>query len=138
LPGQSLLVYEPAHGLVRPVFPWEAGQAQERLRLGPVLDTGQTADRWMPDRHCCPCAFLRGLHTRGAGFIPRQQAGLPFTVLTSWQPAGRIETGQVAEQRVEVADAPGRAQLFRRRQGNRDQATRDGDRELSLLTNLPL
>jgi len=51
---------------------------------------------------------------------------------------GRIETGHVAEQRVQVWDAQGGAHLFRRIRVKRDQATRDGDWVLYILTNLPL
>jgi IS4 transposase len=51
---------------------------------------------------------------------------------------GRIETGQVAEQRVQVWDAQGQAHLLRRIRVKLDQATRDGDRVLDILTNLPL
>jgi hypothetical protein len=81
---------------------------------------------------------LGGLQTRGAAFITRQHEGLPCEVVTSWQTGGRIETGQGAEQRVAVRDAQGQPQLFRRIRVHLAQATRDGDRELSLLTNLPL
>jgi Transposase DDE domain len=59
-------------------------------------------------------------------------------VVTTLRPVGRIETGQVAEQRVQVWDAQGQAHLFRRIQVKLDQATRDGDRVLYILTNLPL
>jgi hypothetical protein len=50
---------------------------------------------------------------------------------------GRIETGQVAEQRVRVGDAQGVAYVFRRIRVQLDQATRDGDRLLYLVTNPP-
>lgn len=137
LPGKSLVVYEPAHGLVSEVFPCEDGHAQERSLFGPVLETVQTHDLWIQDRNCCTCAFLGGLHARGAAFITRQHEGLPFEVVTSWRTVGRTETGQVAEQRVQVRDAQGHLHLFRRIRVKLDQATRDGDRELYLLTNLP-
>ncbi|MGH8603738.1 MAG: IS4/IS5 family transposase, partial [Gammaproteobacteria bacterium] len=39
LPGKSLVVYEPALGLVTEVFPCEDGHAQERALLGEVLPT---------------------------------------------------------------------------------------------------
>jgi IS4 transposase len=137
LPGKSLVVYEPTYGVVCDVFPCEDGHAQERSMLGQVLETVQARDVWIQDRNFCPCAFLCGIETRGAGFITRQHAGLPFPVVTSWRPVGRIETGHVAEQRVQVCEAQGQAHLFRRIQVKRNQATRDGDRVLYLLTNLP-
>ena len=138
LPGQALVVYAPAHGLVTDVFPGEDGHAQERSLFGAVLETVHAGDLWMQDRNCCPCAFLCEIDTRGAGFITRQHEGLPFETVHVLRSVGRIETGHVAEQRVQVRDAQGGTHLFRRIRGKRDQATRDGDRVLSLLTNLPL
>jgi IS4 transposase len=137
LPGKSLVVYEPAHGLVSDVFPCEDGHAQERSLLGLVLETVQAHDLWIQDRNFCTCAFLCEIDSRGAGFITRQHEGLPFEVVTTLRSVGRIETGHVAEQRVQVRDAQGQAHLFRRIRVKLDQATRDGDRELYILTNLP-
>jgi hypothetical protein len=51
LPGKSLVVYEPAPGLVTDVFPCEAGHAPERSLLGAVLATVAADDRWIADRH---------------------------------------------------------------------------------------
>ena len=138
LPGTSLVVYEPAYGLVSEVFPCADGHAQERSMLGLVLETVHAHDLWIQDRNCCPCALLCGIDSRGAGFITRQPEGLPFEVVTSWRAVGRSETGRVAEHRGQVWDAQSRAPLFRRIQGKLDQATCDGDRVLYLLTNVPL
>ena len=138
LPGKSLVVYEPTSGLVSDVFLCEDGHAQERSLLGQVLATVHAGDFWIQDRNFCTCAFLCGIDSRGAGFITRQHAGLPFEGITTLRPVGRIETGQVAEQRVQVWDAQGQAHLFRRIRVKLDQATRDGDRVLYMLTNLPL
>jgi hypothetical protein len=138
LPGKSLVVYEPAHGLVSDVFPCEDGHAQERSLLGLVLETVHANDLWMQDRNFCPCAFLCEMDRRGAGFITRQHEGLPFEVVTTWRSVGRIETGHVAEQQVQVRDAHGGVHLFRRIRVQLDQATRDGDRELYILTHVPL
>ena len=138
LPGKSLVVYEPAYGVVRDVFPCEDGHAQERSLLGLVLETVHAGDLWIQDRNFCTCAFLCEIDRRGAGFITRQHAGLPFEVVTTLRSVGRIETGHVAEQRVQVRDAQGNPHLFRRIRVKLDQATRDGDRVLYILTNLPL
>jgi hypothetical protein len=138
LPGKSLVVYEPTAGLVSEVFPCEDGHAQERSMLGQVLETVQAQDLWIQDRNFCPCAFLCTIDNRDAGFITRQHEGLPFEAVTTLRPVGRIETGQVAEQRVQVRDAQGQAHLFRRIQVKLDQATRDGDHVLYILTNIPL
>jgi hypothetical protein len=138
LPGKSLVIYEPAHGLVSDVFPCEDGHAQERSMLGLVLETVHADDLWIQDRNFCPCAFLCEIDRRDACFITRQHDGLPFEVVSGLRSVGRIETGHVAEQRVQVWDAQGGAHLFRRIRVKLDQATRDGDRVLYILTNLPL
>jgi hypothetical protein len=138
LPGKSLVVYEPAHGLVSEVFLCEDGHAQERSMLAPVLETVQADDLWRQDRNVCPCAFLCEIDRRGAACITRQQKELPFEMRNAFRSVGRIETGHVAEQRVQVWDEQGGAHLFRRIRVKLDEATRDGDRELDILTNLPL
>jgi hypothetical protein len=138
LPGKSLVVYEPAHGLVCDVFPCEDGHAQERSLLGLVLETVHPGDLWIQDRNFCTCAFLCEIDRRGAGFITRQHEGLPFEPVNVLRSVGRIETGHVAEQRVQVRDAQGGTHLFRRIRVKLDQATRDGEKVLYILTNLPL
>jgi hypothetical protein len=59
-------------------------------------------------------------------------------MLQAFRSVGRIETGHVAEQRVQVWDAQGGAPLCRRIQVQLDQTTRDGDRVLYILTHRPL
>jgi IS4 transposase len=138
LPGKSLVVYEPASGLVRDVFLCEDGHAQERSLCGEVLHTVHAGDLWIADRNFCTREFLCSVDTRGAVCIIRQQEGLPVELLNTLRSVGRIETGHVAEQRVQVWDAHGGAHLFRRVQVKLEQATRDGERVLYILTNLPL
>ena len=138
LPGKSLVGYEPAHGLVSEVFPCEDGHAQERSLLGQVLETVHANDLWIQDRNFCTCAVLCTIDSRGAGVITRPHEGLPFEVVTTLRPVGRIETGQVAEQRVYVREAQGETHRFRRIRVKRNQATRDGDRVLYRRTNVPL
>jgi hypothetical protein len=137
LPGQARGVSEPPSGVVCAVLPWEDGHAQERSRLGQVLETVQARDVGLQDRTVCPCALLCGLETRGAGCMTRQQEGLPCPVGTSWRTGGRSATGHVAAPRLQVGAAQGHAHRLRRIQGQLAPATRDGDRVLDLLTNLP-
>ena len=120
------------------VCPCEDGHAQERSLFGAVREPVPAHDLWSQDRHCCPCAFLCEVDRRGAGFITRQHEGLRFEPVQVLRSVGRIETGPVAEPRVQVWDAQGGVHLCRRIQVKRDQATRDGDRVLYILTNLPL
>ena len=137
LPGKSLVVFEPALGLVTEVFPCQDGHAQERSLLGEVLPTLQPDELWLHDRNFCTREFLCGHVPHEACFISRQHQQLPFEALTAWRNAGRIETGRVAEQKVRVKDLEGHAHTFRRIRVELDEPTRDGERVLYLLTNLP-
>jgi IS4 transposase len=137
LPGKSLVVYEPAQGLVTDVFPCEDGHAQERSLFGAVLQTVEAGDLWIEDRNFCTREFLCEIDSRGAFFVTREHQGLPFEILGPLRACGRTPTGEVAQQRVRVLDAHGTPHVFRRLRIKLKQATRDGATRLYILTNLP-
>ena len=137
LPGKSLVVYEPAQGLVTDVFPCENGHAQERSLFGPLLNSVQADDLWIEDRNFCTRHFLCEIDNRGAFFIAREHLGLKFEILGALRECGRTETGSVAQQRVKVVDEQGHEHVFRRVRIKLKQATRDGATIVHMLTNLP-
>ena len=94
LPGKSLVVYEPALGVVTDVLPCENGHAQERSLFGAVLETVEAGDLWIEDRNFCTRAFLCEIDKRGAFFVTREHQGLPFEILTPLRSYGRTPTGQ--------------------------------------------
>jgi hypothetical protein len=137
LPGKSLVVYEPAQGLVTDVFPCENGHAQERSLFGPLLKTVEAGDLWIEDRNFCTRDFLCDIDNRGAFFIAREHLGLKFDILEALRECGRTETGSVAQQKVKVVDKQGHEHVFRRVRIKLKQATRDGAMIVHMLTNLP-
>src|SRR5713101_1853162 len=137
LPGKSLVVYEPAPGLVTDVFPCEDGHAQERSLFGPLLKTVEAGDLWIEDRNFCTRAFLCEIDNLGAFFVTREHQGLRFEILGPLRSCGRTPTGHVAQQRVCVVDAQGHKHIFRRLRLKLNEATRDGATILHILTNLP-
>jgi hypothetical protein len=137
LPGKSLVVYEPAQGLVTDVFPCENGHAQERSLFGALLKTVEAGDLWIEDRNFCTRDFLCDIDNRGAFFITRQHLGLTFEIVEALRECGRTETGSVAQQRVKVVDEQGHTHTFRRVRMKLKQATRDGATIVHMLTNLP-
>jgi hypothetical protein len=137
LPGKSLVVYEPAPGLVTDVFPCEDGHAQERSLLGAVLATVAADDLWIADRNFCTRAFLCEMDTRGGFFVIRQHQGLPFEILSPLRSDERTPTGHIAHQRVCVMDEHGTKHGLRRLRLKLDHATRNGATLLHILTNLP-
>jgi hypothetical protein len=137
LPGQALAVLDPALGLVIDLFPCEDGHAQERSLLPEVLQTVEVGDLWLEDRNFCTTGFLFGIHQKNAAFLVRQHANaLHWELLGERRLLGRTERGQVSEQAVRLSNEQGQELLARRITIELDQATRDGETELHLLTNL--
>lgn len=138
LPGQALVLLDPQQQLVVDVFPCEDGHTQERALLHQVLPVIARRDLVIADRNFCTRAFLVGLAQRQAKFILRQHGRLPWTPTGRQRRCGRSATGRVYEQAVVVADpATGRPLALRRVTVKLHKPTRDGARELHLLTNLP-
>jgi len=136
LPGQALVVLDPALGLVTDVFPCADGHAQERALLDEVLARVQPRDLWLGDRNFCVRNFL--LQVAGkAFFVIREHANLSWECTGKVYGRGRIEGARVREQRVALRRDDGTPVYLRRVVLTLDQPTRDGDTEIALLTNLP-
>ena len=137
LPGKSLVIYEPELEMATGVIPCEDGHAQERSLLGEVLPRLAAGDLLIMDRNFCVRDFLAGIGARQAYFICRQHQGLPWEADGEERLIGPAETGAIYEQWVRVSDGAGVAHRYRRIRIVLKEATRDGDKVLSLLTSLP-
>jgi IS4 transposase len=138
LPGQALVVLDPRWMLATDVITCEDGHAQERSLLDRVLPLVEPEDVWVDDRNFCTTDFLFGIAARGAFFVTRQHAAtLRWEFVGKRRRRGRIETGEVFEQTIKAVNGAGEVLFLRRITVELDQPTRDGDREIHLLTNLP-
>lgn len=138
LPGQALVILDPEPMLVIDAIPCEDGHAQERSMTAEILALVRPGELWIGDRNFCTTPLLFGIVERGGSFVIRQHG----STLT-WEPAGpreakgRCDTGAVFEQRVRRTDPGGRSLVLRRITVELDKPTRDGDREVHILTDLP-
>jgi IS4 transposase len=138
LPGQALVVLDPRTMLVTDVVLCEDGHAQERSLLGRVLPLVEARDVWVDDRNFCTTDFLFGIARRGAFFVTRQHAAtLHWEFVGKRRRRGRIETGEVFEQTIQAVNDAGEVLFLRRITVELDKPTRDGDRQIHVLTNLP-
>ncbi len=139
LPGKSLVVYEPGLGLVTDVVLCEDAYTQERRLLTDILPRVRANDLFVADRNFCTTRFVFGLQRQQAFGLVRQHRGnLPCQALDKRRRGGRTETGVVYEQPVQVADPDsGMTLRLRRIELRLAQPTRDGDRTIAVLTNLP-
>src|SRR5207244_4770018 len=76
MPGQSLVVLDPALMLVTDLIPCEDAHTQERALLEQVLPLVQEGDVWIEDRNFCTVDFLHGVARRGAHFVVRRHGNL--------------------------------------------------------------
>ena len=139
LPGKSLVVYEPGLGLVTDVVLCEDAYTQERALLTQILPRVHAKDLFVADRNFCTTRFVFGIHRRKAFVLVRQhRQNLPCQPLGKLKKVGTTETGVVYEQHVQVTDPEsGETLRLRRIEVRLLQETRDGDRTLAVLTNLP-
>jgi hypothetical protein len=138
LPGQTLVVLDPALGLAIDVICCEDGHAQERSLLDPILETVADRDVWVADRNFCTTGFLFGVAQRKGFFVIRRHAAtLTWERESEWVPGGRTETGTLTEQTIWLAEPGGTELAVRRVRLTLDHPTRDGDGVIEVLTNLP-
>lgn len=138
LPGQSLVVFDPELALAIDAIPCEDGHAQERSMTAEILATVGPGELWVADRNFCTTALLFGIIDRGGSFAIRQHGStLTWEAAGPRRAAGRCDTGEVFEQPVRLTGPEGRTLVLRRVTVVLDRPTRDGDRELHILTDLP-
>ena len=138
LPGQALAILDPQSQLIEGIVPCEDGHAQERSLVDAFLKLVAPNDVWIEDRNFCTTKLIFGITQRQGFFVVRQHSQS-----LRWQPTGEfgaevaIVDGMMAEQEITVTNESGEQLSIRRVRITLTQPTRDGDRELYLLTNLP-
>jgi IS4 transposase len=138
LPGQAMVIFEPESGLVLDVVLCEDGHAQERSMTDELLATVRSGDLWIADRNFCTTAILFGIAARGGSFVIRQHGStLTWEAVGERVAKGRCDTGEVFEQTLRLTNDQGEILFVRRITVELDQPTRDGDRTIHIVTNLP-
>jgi hypothetical protein len=138
LPGHAVAVLDPALMLAVDVFPCPDGHASERKLLPELLQTLRAKDLLLADRNFCTTNFLWDIADRKAFFLIRQHASsLKCELLGKRKRVGRIATGVVYEQSLQIFGRNNQTRTIRRITIALDRATSSGDREIHILTNLP-
>ncbi len=138
LPGQALAFLDAQRDLITELVLCEDGHAQERSLLPELLERIEAKKVVVADRNFCTTKFLFGLVARQANFVIRQhQVTLLWRKLGKRTQIGRIETGVLYEQAIELVDLDEDKTLtVRRITVKLDKPTESGDVELHILTNL--
>jgi Transposase DDE domain len=137
LPGIALAVLDQEHLTVTDVLLTEDGHAQERALLAAVYPLVHKDEVWVADRNFCTLGLLWEVMARGGYFVVRQHGNVQGELLGQRTTKRRGETGWVYEQRLRLRNEQGEVREVRRITVLLDKATRDGDTEIHILTNLP-
>jgi len=137
LPGHSLVILDPDRMLASDMIPCEDAHAQERSLFTKVLARVVPGEVWIGDRNFCTAGFLGGIIQRDSFFIIRHHANFTIASTGTLRQRGRCETGHLFEQGVTFLGEDGTAQRIRRITVHLDRPTRDGDAEITIMTNVP-
>jgi hypothetical protein len=83
LPGKSVVVYEPALGLVTDLVLCEDAYTQERALVTHLLPRVQANDLLVADRNFCTTKFVFGVKRQQGFFLVRQHITLAWNKLTN-------------------------------------------------------
>jgi IS4 transposase len=137
LPGQALVVLDPQRRLIRRMYACEDAHANERTLLPRVLADVAAGQCWLADRNFATHDFLAGIIAREATFVIRQQGQIHGEAVgRRYSRYEKTDSGRVREQGLRITTAAGEFRL-RRITLELAEPTRDDERELHLLTNLP-
>jgi hypothetical protein len=135
----ALVVYDAERGLIDRVYLHEDGHAQERELLIELLGAMPAGELWIADRNFATAAFMLQTHANGSRFLVRRhKLNGRLRETSAWQTVGRGETGEVDERRAVVQGDDDEETLpVRLIRVRLEKKTRDGDREIELITDLP-
>lgn len=142
LPGKSIAVLDPQQMLVTDIFLTEDGHAQERSMLPAVLKTIKAQQVWIADRNFCTRQFLLGIAQRQSFFIIREHKSLPYQEISplteiSASKQNERQNERVFEQKIQIIKDNTSLNL-RRVVVRLHKPTRHGDKEVAILTHLPV
>jgi Transposase DDE domain len=137
LPGTVVATMEFHSRLFDHVYLLEDAHAQESSVLDRVIADVNASDLLVADRHFCIVEFLRAIAGRQAAFVIRQHGRLKGQLLATRKRIGESKTGVVYEQSMVIGQTKDQAGLtVRRITVELNEPTRDGERELHLLSNV--
>lgn len=136
LPGTVVARFDHQSGLFDQAYLLEDAHAQESTVLDRAVEDLSQHDLVIADRHFCIVRFLLKIAARYGCFVIRQHGRLKGKLLGKRKRAGKIDSGVVYEQALEIGDGDDTV-VVRRITVELDKPTRDGDMEIHILSNVP-
>jgi len=137
MPGKSLVVLDPALMQIIDVVPCEDAHTQERELIPRLHDTVEPNDVWVADRNFCVIDWMAELAERKAYFVIRRHKQVTLESAEEWGVEVETPTGWVRERKAAVTRGGEWQWDVRVVRVRLKSATRDGEAEVEILTNLP-
>jgi hypothetical protein len=136
LPGTAVARFDLGRQIFDRVYLLEDAHQQEAATCQAIVDDLEPSEVIVADRHYCIVEFMEQVAGKSNHFILRHHARLPGVLLGKRKKLGRIATGTVYEQAMQLTKQNG-SMVVRRITIELDEPTQDGDTVIHLLTNLP-
>lgn len=136
LPGKIVARFDLQRQIFDRAYVLLDGHSQESTCCDRIIDDLASKDVIIADRHYCIVSFLTKIAEACGFFVIRQHGRLKGVLLGKRKRIGRIGTGLVYEQEMKLSAADD-AMAVRRITVELDEPTRDGDKVIHVLTNLP-
>jgi hypothetical protein len=137
LPGKAVVVLDAETMTISDVYPDEDGHAQERVQIPAVVASVKPGELWMADRQYATLGMLFGVAERDACFLIREHGQLTPEPIGERVFVATTETGEVYEQAVRLRHKD-RELILRRITVELLTPTRNGDKQIHLLSNVPV
>jgi hypothetical protein len=136
LPGKIVARFDLQRQVFDRAYVLLDGHSQESTCCDQIVDDLTDKDVLIADRHYCIVPFLCRIASASGFFVIRQHGRLKGVLLGKRKRIGRISSGVVYEQELKLSAAED-AMTVRRVTVELDVPTRDGDKVIHILTNLP-
>jgi hypothetical protein len=136
LPGKVVARFDLQRQLFDRTYVLLDGHSQESTCCDRIVEDLVAKDVIVGDRHYCILAFMYDIADAESFFVIRQHGRLKGVLQGKRRCIGRTSTGVAYEQKMKLSDADD-AMVVRRITVELDKPTREGDKVIHVLTNLP-
>lgn len=136
LPGKAVVVLDVETMTISDVYLDEDGHSQERTHIPALVERVEPRELWIGDRQYATLGMMFGVAERGSCFLMRQHGTLKPEPLSERVFVANTPTGTVYEQQVRIRQKD-RELLLRRITVELHTPTRNDDKQIHLLTNVP-
>lgn len=139
LPGKAVVVLDAETMSISDVYLDEDGHGQERSQIPALVASVKPGELWIADRMYATLSMMDGIVEHGASFLIRQHGSLKPEGLSEPKLMAKPQGQKIYEQQVRLRQHRQQSEpmVLRRITVELTKATRNGDKQIHLLSNVP-